>query len=79
MIECKKWKSDLQFLQKRRQTMKNKQLSLSALTLRLLALMFMLLDHMWATVIPGNNWMTWLGRLAFPIFAFQLAEGCCLA
>lgn len=55
--------------------MKNKQLSLSALTLRLLALMFMLLDHMWATVIPGNNWMTWLGRLAFPIFAFQLAEG----
>lgn len=48
---------------------------LSAAGLRLLALFLMLLDHLWATVIPGNNWMTWLGRLAFPIFAFQLAEG----
>ena len=55
--------------------MKNKQISINALTLRLLALAFMLMDHMWATVVPGNDWMTWLGRLAFPIFAFQLTEG----
>lgn len=48
---------------------------LSSTGLRLLALLFMLLDHMWATVIAGNNWMTRLGRLAFPIFAFQLVEG----
>lgn len=48
---------------------------LSASALRVLALLFMLLDHMWATVIPGNNWMTYVGRLAFPIFAFQIVEG----
>ena len=48
---------------------------ISASTLRILALLFMLLDHLWATVVPGNFWMTCIGRLAFPIFAFQLAEG----
>lgn len=48
---------------------------LSASTLRLLAMAFMLLDHLWATIVPGNNWMTYVGRLAFPIFAFQIVEG----
>ena len=43
--------------------------------LRALACFFMLLDHLWASLIPGNNWMTYLGRLAFPIFAFQISEG----
>ena len=53
----------------------SKRFGISATTLRLLAVLFMLLDHMWATVVPGNNWMTYVGRLAFPIFAFQLVEG----
>lgn len=43
--------------------------------LKLLAMFFMTLDHMWATIIPGNQWMTYVGRLAFPIFAFQISEG----
>lgn len=43
--------------------------------LKLMAMLFMLLDHMWATIIPGNQWMTFVGRMAFPIFAFQIAEG----
>ncbi|MDO4296519.1 MAG: TraX family protein [bacterium] len=43
--------------------------------LKLLAMFLMLLDHMWATMIPGNMWMTYLGRMAFPIFAFQISEG----
>lgn len=43
--------------------------------LKVIALTLMLLDHAWATIIPGNDWMTWLGRMAFPIFAFQVAEG----
>lgn len=53
----------------------NKNHPLNATTLRILAMLLMLLDHLWATVIPGNDWMNWLGRLAFPIFAFQAAEG----
>ncbi len=48
---------------------------LDATMLKILALLFMLSDHLWASVIPGNDWMTWLGRLAFPIFAYQIAEG----
>lgn len=43
--------------------------------LRVLAMFLMLLDHLWATLVPGNFWMTCLGRLAFPIFAFQISEG----
>ena len=48
---------------------------LDSVTLRVMALCLMLLDHLWATVVPGNLWMTCLGRMAFPIFAFQTAEG----
>lgn len=48
---------------------------LDANLLRGLACLLMLCDHLWATIVPGNEWMTWLGRLAFPIFAFQIAEG----
>ena len=55
--------------------MEKKRFGLDSTALRLLAILFMVLDHLWATVVPGNLWMTCLGRLAFPIFAFQLCEG----
>lgn len=52
-----------------------KKTFLNSAHLRILALGLMLLDHLWATIVPGNDWMTFLGRMAFPIFAFQAAEG----
>lgn len=48
---------------------------IDSFTLKLLAMALMLCDHMWATIVPGNLWLTCLGRLAFPIFAYQIVEG----
>ena len=53
----------------------NKLKCLNATHLKIIAMVCMLLDHMWATVMDGNLWMTCVGRIAFPIFAFQVAEG----
>ena len=48
---------------------------LDALQLKCIAMALMLCDHAWSTVVPGMNWLTAIGRMAFPIFAFQLVEG----
>ncbi|MDE6596861.1 MAG: conjugal transfer protein TraX [Oscillospiraceae bacterium] len=47
----------------------------SSFGLHVLAMAFMLCDHMWATLFPAAEWLTCVGRLAYPIFAFMIAEG----
>ena len=48
---------------------------LTANMLRTIAILLMLSDHILATYMSFGNWMTYIGRMAFPIFAFQIAEG----
>jgi len=48
---------------------------LNASHLKIMAMACMLLDHIWGILSGGGLWMTCVGRLAFPIFAFQIAEG----
>ena len=54
----------------------NEKLPLNSLHLKLLAVVTMLIDHMGFTLFPHAVWMRAVGRLAFPIFCFLIAEGC---
>lgn len=43
--------------------------------LKLIAITAMLIDHLGVTLFPGAVWMRCVGRIAFPLFAFELVEG----
>ena len=49
---------------------------ISGNTLKLLAAFFMVLDHVGYIFFPQIPILRYLGRLALPIFAYMIAEGC---
>lgn len=49
-------------------------LGVNSFVLHLIAMFLMLCDHLWASFVPIDL-LTWLGRIAFPLFAFMIAEG----
>ena len=48
---------------------------INSFTLHILAMIFMLSDHLWIIFFPNQPWLYALGRLTFPIFAFMIVEG----
>ena len=49
---------------------------LNGFHLKLIAICTMFIDHMGATLFPGVMWLRCIGRMAFPVFCFLIAEGC---
>ena len=54
---------------------KTRKIGISASTLSIIAMFTMLLDHTRHILLPNELWLSYIGRLAFPIFCFTLVEG----
>lgn len=51
-------------------------LSLSGNTLKIIAALSMLIDHIGLILFPDIRILRIIGRIAFPIFSFMISEGC---
>ncbi len=49
---------------------------LSANTIKILAVICMIIDHIGYMILPQIKLLNIIGRLAFPLFAYFIAEGC---
>jgi hypothetical protein len=58
------------------QNTNNKKFGLTNNQLKIIACISMLIDHLGVSIFPGVPVLRIIGRLAFPIFAYMIAEGC---
>lgn len=56
--------------------MEQRNIQLTSNELKLIALAAMTVDHIGALLLPQYSVLRIIGRLAFPIFAYMIAEGC---
>lgn len=56
--------------------MQEKSIGLSNNSLKIIAMLSMLIDHIGLMIFPQYKIFRIMGRLAFPIFAYMIAEGC---
>ena len=54
---------------------KHRIIETTSASLHIIAMILMLCDHLWGTIVPGNDWLTCIGRISFPMFAFMIVEG----
>ncbi|MBQ9857979.1 MAG: hypothetical protein IJO77_03165, partial [Oscillospiraceae bacterium] len=52
-----------------------RRVDLSGFILKTVAVITMLIDHIGAVLFPFNPLFRYIGRIAFPIFAFLISEG----
>lgn len=52
------------------------QKGLTGNQMKLLAVILMTIDHIGAILYPQVLWLRLIGRLAYPVFAYMVAEGC---
>lgn len=55
--------------------MKDNRFEISGFTLKCMAMVSMLIDHVGYVLFPQYLWLRMIGRLAFPIYCFLLVEG----
>ena len=48
---------------------------MNSFVLKIIACITMFIDHIGYVIMGGPSWFNYIGRLAFPIFAFQISEG----
>lgn len=48
---------------------------MSSFVLKLIAIITMFIDHVGYVIFDGFSFFNYIGRIAFPIFAFQISEG----